>query len=625
MKGITCLEIASITALTILFLLFASLNMGSVMMPSSCWQPPSADKEPEVVLDFGSVQQIKEVYIFLADAKRTKFDIFGGTPPDNWSILASYDNDPAKRVHFCSWERIDLGNESTRFLKFVFNMTELEGKKRYNRTFNRVVVSFDVVESKGKIGEMLVISANNKKITPVEVSGENASRLVDEQDLVKLPITQKYGAYFDEMYFVRTAKEHLNLEEPYEWTHPPLGKLIIAFGILCFGMNPFGWRILGVLAAATMIPIMFLFGKRMFKSSAAGFFAAYLMTFEFMHFSLARLATGEIYILFFSLLMFYFAFDYFSKREEEEESEKRRISTSLFLSIIFFGLCFAVKWTAVFGLVAILILLLISNCRNKKPIFDDYKIVLAGLFVSAAIYITTYIPYMLSGGGHGLLDIHRFPLYMEYISKYMSGCNMSITPPTPLTVFDLQLGMFGYHAGNTATHPFSSPWWSWPLMLKPLWMYSYSNTNTLDGTAMVSTIVLLGNPAIWWCSIPALIFIAVKFVADIIRKRECSFVSLFILIPFLLQWIPYALITRTLFIYHFAPDVPFMIFALTYWTTFLEKKGLSGRKGLFFKCVVIAFLISIAVLFFLFYPVISGYPIAYKYKESLRWLSGWTF
>lgn len=72
------MEIASITALTILFLLFASLNMGSVMMPSSCWQPPSADKEPEVVFDFGSVQQIKEVYIFLADAKRTKFDILEG-------------------------------------------------------------------------------------------------------------------------------------------------------------------------------------------------------------------------------------------------------------------------------------------------------------------------------------------------------------------------------------------------------------------------------------------------------------------------------------------------------------------------------------------------------------------
>ena len=32
-----------------------------------------------------------------------------------------------------------------------------------------------------------------------------------------------------------------------------------------------------------------------------------------------------------------------------------------------------------------------------------------------------------------------------------------------------------------------------------------------------------------------------------------------------------------------------------------------------------------AFLFFLFYPVLSGYPVAYEYKESLRWLSGWIF
>ena len=559
MKGIKSLEIASITALTILFLLFASINMGSVFIPSSCWQPPSTDEEEiQVVFDFGSVQQVKEIYIFLADAKRAKFDLYGSTQPDNWEIFYSYDNDPAKDVHCCKWDnRIKLGNRSTRFLKFVFSE-----------------------ETEGKIGEILVISGVNKKIEPVRVSGENATRLVDEQEMIKLPITQKNGAYFDEMYFVRTAKEHLHLEEPYEWTHPPLGKLIIAGGILCFGMNPFGWRILGVLAAAAMIPIMFLFGKRMFKSAAAGFFAAFLMTFDFMHFSLARLATGEIYILLFSLLMFYFAFDYFSKREEGEGGKK-----SLFLSTIFFGLCFAVKWTAVFGLVAILILLLISNLRNRKPIFDDYKIILAGLFVSAAIYIATYIPYMLSGEGHGLVDI-----------------------------FKLQLHMFGYHAGMGASHPFSSPWWSWQLMLTPVWLYS----NTLDGTAMVSTIVLMGNPVIWWCSIPALMFIAARLVADKIRKREYSFVALFILVPFLLQWIPYMLITRILFIYHFVPEVPFMIFALTYWTTFLEKKNI-------IKYMITVFLILTALLFFLFYPVISGYPVAYEYKEGLRWLSGWIF
>jgi dolichyl-phosphate-mannose-protein mannosyltransferase len=608
MKGVNRWEIAALTALSILFLVFASYNMGSFTMPSSAWQPSkvgtaSSGEENQVVFDLGSVEQVKEIYIFLGDAKRTKFNVYGGIPPDSWTFLASYDNDPAKHVHFCSWERINLGNKSTRFLKFVFG-----------------------VESEGKIGELVILSGENKKIEPVEVHGADAQRLIDEQELIELPITQKNGAYFDEMYFVRTAQEHLKLEEPYEWTHPPLGKLIIALGIVVFGMNPFGWRIFGLLAAAAMIPLIFLLGKRLFKSSVAGIIAAFLLTFDFMHFSLARLATGEIYLFLFSLLMFYFAFDYFSKRErgagDSEGGRKIGASTSLFLSVIFFGLGFAVKWIALFGFAAVLILVAISNVRNKKPILSDSTIILVGLFVSAAIYIATYIPYMLSGEGHGLIDIHRLPLYIGYLSEYLSSGTLSSTPLNSLTVFDLQLRMFGYHAGIAATHPFSSPWWSWPLMLKPLWMYS----NTLDG--MVSTIVLMGNPALWWGSIPALILIGAKVVATKIKKTgdEYSFVFLFILIPFLLQWLPYALITRILFIYHFVANVPFMIFAVTYWLHLpFEKKWSSKKRGLFFKCMVIAFLILTASLFFLFYPVISGYPVAYEYKESLRWLSGWTF
>ena len=92
-------------------------------------------------------------------------------------------------------------------------------------------------------------------------------RLFDEQAL-DMPLTQESGAYFDEMYFVRTAWEHIHFKEPYEWTHPPLAKLIIAAGILLFGMIPFGWRIFGVIAATAMIPLVFILAKRIFRSSA---------------------------------------------------------------------------------------------------------------------------------------------------------------------------------------------------------------------------------------------------------------------------------------------------------------------------------------------------------------------
>jgi dolichyl-phosphate-mannose--protein O-mannosyl transferase len=144
---------------------------------------------------------------------------------------------------------------------------------------------------------------------------------------------------------------------------------------------------------------------------------------------------------------------------------------------------------------------------------------------------------------------------------------------------------------------------------------------------MVSTIVLMGNPAIWWGSIPALILIAAKLVRDKIRRERADFVLLFILIPFLLLWIPYVLISRILFIYHFAPEVPFMILAITYWLNKLwqDHSHRHEKKIVVNRILVISFLILTAILFFLFYPVLSGYPVSYEYKEGLRWLSSWIF
>lgn len=155
-------------------------------------------------------------------------------------------------------------------------------------------------------------------------------------------------------------------------------------------------------------------------------------------------------------------------------------------------------------------------------------------------------------------------------------------------------------------------------MLKTLWLYS----NTVNG-GTVSTIVLMGNPTIWWGGIPALIVIAAKFLRGAVRAgvQEQDYLCLFILIPFILLWLPYALITRTLFIYHFVPAVPFMILAITYWMNELQQKASKGK----FIAGITVILILTAVLFCLFYPVISGYPIAFEYKESLRWLEGWIF
>ena len=140
-------------------------------------------------------------------------------------------------------------------------------------------------------------------VTVLEVFNDNqtALNLVDEQDTV--PETASYfnGMIFDEIYHARTAYENIHNMSVYEWTHPPLGKLIIALGILIFGMKPFGWRIMGALFGVAMVPLMYVFAKRIFKRTDFAFIAAGLWAFDCMHFTQTRIATIDVYGVFFIL------------------------------------------------------------------------------------------------------------------------------------------------------------------------------------------------------------------------------------------------------------------------------------------------------------------------------------
>ena len=115
---------------------------------------------------------------------------------------------------------------------------------------------------------------------------------------------------FDEIYHARTAYEHIHNMSVYEWTHPPLGKLIITLGILIFGMNPFGWRIMGTLFGIAMVPILYVFAKRMLRRTDYALLAAGLWAFDCMHFTQTRIATIDVYGVFFILLMFLFMYEY---------------------------------------------------------------------------------------------------------------------------------------------------------------------------------------------------------------------------------------------------------------------------------------------------------------------------
>jgi dolichyl-phosphate-mannose-protein mannosyltransferase len=228
--------------------------------------------------------------------------------------------------------------------------------------------------------------------------------------------------------------------------------------------------------------------------------------------------------------------------------------------------------------------------------------VLGFSLVAVLIYFLTYIPDMLAG--------------------------RSI-----IEVVNLQGSMYGYHSTLTATHPFSSPWWNWPLMLKPLWLDVWY----LPGNVK-STIVLLGNPAVWWIGFTAIIFTILSIANIVIPfffrwlwkkitkssspvksiSQKLDFPAMFIITFFFFQWVPYVFISRVTFIYHFYVNVPFLCLASAY---FISKYW----SNKWVKVAAIAYFAVTVAMFGLFYTVISGMPASDSWIESLKWFESWVF
>ncbi|MFN2527161.1 MAG: phospholipid carrier-dependent glycosyltransferase [Candidatus Baltobacteraceae bacterium] len=120
---------------------------------------------------------------------------------------------------------------------------------------------------------------------------------------------------FDEIYFARAAEEYLRHQYIYESTHPPLTKLLVTFSVMLFGGlahgdNAAGWRFLDIVFGAFTISLLYVFAKRLTRSSFFATIAAVLLLADGMHFVQSRIATPESFVGFFALATLYTFYRY---------------------------------------------------------------------------------------------------------------------------------------------------------------------------------------------------------------------------------------------------------------------------------------------------------------------------
>lgn len=409
-----------------------------------------------------------------------------------------------------------------------------------------------------------------------------ASELCDEQDIVPAYQTYLNSTYFDEIYHARTAFEHIEGVYPYEISHPPLGKLIIAFGVELFGMTPFGWRFSGTLFGVLMLPALYIFLKRMFGGTAVPACGTAIFAFDFMHFTQTRIATIDTYAVFFILLMYMFMYLYISGGRLRD----------LALSGIFFGIGAACKWTCLYAGAGLAFIWLIHWIRNFRPrafIKNCLFCIAFFVLIPAAIYYLSYFAYGQASGLH--------------------GAGMFFTKDYAELVFQNQDFMFSYHSGVHSEHPYSSRWYQWIIDERPILYYLQYYS---DGTR--SSFGAFLNPVLCWTGLAA---IGVCGYLAIFRRDKAS---VFIVIGYLAQLLPWVFITRTTFEYHYFPASVFLVLAICRVFSIMQRNvkhwrfNVYGLSGL--NCA----------LFVLFYPVLSGKTVNAELASALlKWLPSWPF
>ncbi len=538
----TKLNIKDYIALGIILIAYSVIsfiNLGSTINPNTFLRVEKTDK---VIIKLKNQEDIIKMKIFNGECN-TKYQLYSSTDGKKYTYINDYNGTGA-----LSWQEERIISKG-KYIKILFL-------------------------AKSSIGEIAFYN-NNKEIIKIEdviYNKKHIKSLNDEQNTIPNKISYMNSSYFDEIYFARTAYEYTQGMETYEWTHPPLGKLIQAIPIyISHYLSPFNYRLMGNISGILMIAVMYVFAKELFKKRKYAIFASLLMAFDTFHFAQTRMGTVDSHLILFILLSSYFMVKY----------TKSNKTFCLLLSGIFFGLSVSVKWTGLYGGIALAIIFFTHLVKNKKL---NIKNLLKGTLFFVVI-----------------------PLFI-YSSLYLIFPNNKLNHTTNFeSIINQQKDMYNYHSKLNATHYFSSKWYTWPISYKPVWYHQeILNNDTKE------TISGIGNIVIWWMGIIGFLYSLIK----LIRKKDKQ--SFIIVVSMLSLWLPYAFIGRVMFLYHYFPVLPFMMLGIVNLFKSIEEKYK-------LKYLIPLYMIFVIAFFIIYYPVISGIETPVSYIEKLRIFDSWTF
>lgn len=483
-----------------------------------------------------------QTFINLKDKQQLTYKIETNQIPYK-AMIYSGNNDIYISVFFTnSYKDFDTYQYDNKPIEIKYNNVFKWNEHYFNNTDKYKYIMFQSYYDTTTLGEICLYDKEGNKI-PITAMEEKGQSLIDEQNTVPDKMSYMNSTYFDEVYFPRTAYEQLHNMPIYEYTHPPLGKLLISIPMYFFGVTPFAYRLGGNIAGILMILVIYLIAKELFKRERYALCAAIIMALDGMHFVQTRLGTADSYLVLFCLTSFLFFLKYI-KIPNSEKLEKKMMP--LLLSGIFWGMAISTKWTATYVGLGMGIIYLVKYIIGRKL---DLKLlawsILSFIIVPVSIYVLTYIPIILNPN-HEVTYTHQYSdekdrlKYFDETSISNKTTNDGVTTITYKvkitnikTFIEYQKIMYAYHSELTDSHTYSSKWYEWPIIKRPLWYY----IGRFDDDK-IGTIACMGNPAIWYTGI---ITTALTALYGIIKKDK---ESLILTVMILATWLPYSFIRK---------------------------------------------------------------------------------
>ena len=417
---------------------------------------------------------------------------------------------------------------------------------------------------------------------------------------------------FDEVFYPVFAFNYLE-DKNFFSVHPPLGSYLLSLGIylyhllpwteaISFGItdiediNPLAFRWVSALSGVMLIYVGYKLALEIFNQRGFALLVALFLTLDGSLLVDSRFGFINIFFSLFGLMAMLFFI----------KGIKGNSLSYFALAGFLLGAAVSVKWNGLgFWLSGLLLTLqffilhkYITHHRDMKEVITIFHLKALGLvfLFPFAVYLAFWLPDLLHNNSN-LIDQHS--------------------------------QMISYHFENTdqKSHPYSSPWYTWPMMIRPIAYFFESGAQSesiIIDVEVFKAIHLFPNPALNFFSLIAVVILSLKWIGYLSESlgnrkiRDELYLSSFILFGFYANFLPWALASRSTFIYHYQPAAIFSFFALAYFIYRLMQRNTFETLLLYSFTLVLILLSSIYWL-----PIQLGLEISDESFYSKMWLDSW--